>query len=195
MNMNLIKCFPGLWVTTLLFLVSCEKIEPFHEDGSEVTAAEAVEIVKPILRKFSDEGSIRIWSIGKKPIPARTTLKYGPFGNYDPASKYCGTFKSPNFKAWLVMIRPDGLYNVSSDEGLCVFVNVKTGEYTETTIKGEVSGIEWDTSFVNVGEIPPFNPYSAVVDRPKLNRNLLSSSSSGLYAALYATRRRDLFQV
>jgi hypothetical protein len=180
--MNLSKCAPGLFFTVLLFLISCEKIEYYHEDGSEITAAEAVEIVRPILRKFDEEGMMRVWSIGKNPIPARTTLKYGPFGNYDPSSKYCGTFKSPNFKAWLVMIRPNMLYDGPSDESLCVFVDVRTGKYTETSIRGQLSDIEWDRSFSIIGDVPPSTSYYSAKTEPKIRRG--ASSTSGLYAVI-----------
>ena len=142
MNKNL---FVAPFVFILLLLASCEKITPYHEDGSEITSAEAVEIVRPIIKKYADEN--RPWSVSKNPIPARTTLKYGPFGNYDSASDNCGTFKSPSFKAWLIMIRSDGMINGPSYEAICLFVNVLTGEYMEINVGGEVSGIEWDHSF------------------------------------------------
>lgn len=165
----------------VLLLISCEKMDPYHEDGSEITAAEAVEIVKPLISRYAEEN--RFWSIGKNPIPANTTLKYGPFGNYDPSSEDCGTFKSPRFKAWLVFIRPDANINGLSSEGMCIFINVMTGEYKEMPISGEVAGVEWDDSFVRItdGPVPPFDP--SLSDAFEI-RPLSCSSSSGLYAVI-----------
>ena len=181
MYRNLMKCFSGSLLTILMFLVSCEKISPYHEDGSEITSAEAVEIVRPIIKKYAEED--RFWSISKNPIPAKTTLKYGPFGNYDPASDKCGTFKSPNFKAWLILIRPDGRINGSSNEALCIFINVLTGEYVEIRIGGVVSGIEWDQSFYERAEESPGSNDSVSSVGPKRSHRL-STSTSGLYAVI-----------
>lgn len=132
-------------------MVSCEKIgsESYHEDGSEITAAEAVDIVRPIIHEYAEEGYF--WRISKEPVPSRTTLKYGPFGSYDPSSKYCGTFKSPGYKAWLIIFW-NSMINGSSDKGICLFVNSRTGKYEEESISGEVSGIEWDESFYVITE-------------------------------------------
>ena len=178
MNKNL---FVAPFVFILLLLASCEKITPYHEDGSEITSAEAVEIVRPIIKKYADEN--RPWSVSKNPIPARTTLKYGPFGNYDSASDNCGTFKSPSFKAWLIMIRSDGMINGPSYEAICLFVNVLTGEYMEINVGGEVSGIEWDHSFYVITENPPISYDSTSSIGLKRSRRL-SSSTSGLYAVI-----------
>lgn len=175
------KSLAGALLTFLMFLVSCEKINPYHEDGSEITAAEAVEIVRPIIKKYAEE--YRPWSVSKNPIPARKTLKYGPFGRYDPASNKCGTFKSPGFKAWLIMIRPDGRINGSPNEALCLFVNVMTGEYEEINVGGVVSDIEWDQSFYGTIDDSPISYDSTTSVGPKRSRRL-PSSTSGLYAVI-----------
>lgn len=47
----------------VLMLVSCEKVDPYHEDGSQITAVEAVAIVKPIIQKYAEEG--RHWPISQ----------------------------------------------------------------------------------------------------------------------------------
>ena len=152
MKIDLLKWFSAPMMVALMMLVSCEKMDldsPYHEDGSDITAAEAVEIVRPIIHKYAEEGYF--WRISKEPIKSRTTLKYGPFGNYDPSSKYCGTFKSPEYKAWLVEFRNS---RTNGPKGRCLFVNVRTGEYEEKSIDGQVSGIEWDMSFYTVDEGP-----------------------------------------
>lgn len=167
----------------ILMMVSCEKMGPdsYHEDGSEITAAEAVDIVRPIIHEYAEEGYF--WRISKEPIPSRTTLKYGPFGSYDPSSKNCGTFKSPGFKAWLILFW-NPLIDSLSDTGICLFVNTQTGKYEEAPISGQVSGIEWDMSFCLTEEGPaPSNETRS----PKTMQNRLnssSSSSSGLYAVI-----------
>ena len=168
----------------LIMLVSCEKINldsPYHEDGSDITAAEAVEIVSPIIKKYADDN--HPWSVSKNPIPARTTLKYGPYGYYDPASNKCGTFKSPSFKAWLIIIRPDGTINGSSGDALCLFVNITTGKYDKVEIGGVVSGIEWDESFYEITDDSPISYSSSSSAGPRRSR-ILSSSTSGLYAVI-----------
>ena len=141
MDSKFMKWFLAPIVLLLLSLVSCEKKAPCHEEDYNITAAEAVEIVTPILDKYSEEQ--RFWLISKDPIPARTTLKYGQFGYYDPSSKSSGKFKSPNYKAWLIMIMPDARINGSVYGTVNIFVNVKTGEYEEICVDGQVSGIEW----------------------------------------------------
>lgn len=181
MDRKLMKWYLGPIALILLSFVSCEKMTPYHEDGSEITSAEAVEIVRPIIKKYADEN--RPWSVSKNPIPARTTLKYGPFGYYDPASNKCGTFKSPSFKAWLIMIRPDGTINGSSNEALCLFVNVMTGEYEEINVGGVVSDIEWDQSFYGITDDSPISYDFTTSVGPKRSRRL-SSSTSGLYAVI-----------
>ena len=155
MEKKLLKWFSMPLIIIAMMLVSCENMDldpfhdntglkPYHEDGAEITAAEAVEIVKPIIHKYAEEGYF--WRISKVPVPSRTTLKYGPFGNYDPSSKYSGKFKSPGYKAWLILFwNPmiDGLSNNS----ICLFVDTRTGNNEEVSISGEVSGIEWAESY------------------------------------------------
>lgn len=145
MDSKLMKWFLAPIVLLLLSLASCEKKEPGNEENYNITAAEAVEIVTPILDKYSEEQ--RFWLISKNPIPANTTLKYGQFGYYDPHSEYCGKFKSPNYKAWLIMIGPDARINGSVYGTVNLFVDVNTGEYEEIRADGEISDIEWDRSF------------------------------------------------
>ena len=181
MYKNIIKWFLTPFVFIMLSLGSCEKMAPYHDDGSEVTAAEAMEIVRPIIQKYAEEG--RFWSISKNPIPGKTTLNYGPLGIFDPTSDQCGTFKSPSFRAWLIMISPDGMINGSSYEALCLFVNILTGEYVEINIDGEVSGIEWDHSFHVITEDSPSSDDSVSSVGQKRSRRLLSSTS-GLYAVI-----------
>ena len=152
MDSKLMKWFLAPIVFLLLSLVSCEKKAPCHEEDYNITAAEAVEIVTPILDKYSEEH--RFWLISKDPIPANTTLKYGQFGYYDPDSEYCGKFKSPNYKAWLIMIGPDARINGSVYGTVNLFVDVNTGEYEEICADGQVSGIEWDESFF----VTTYNP-------------------------------------
>ena len=170
MDRKLMKWYLGPIALILLSFVSCEKMTPYHEDGSEITSAEAVEIVRPIIKKYADEN--RPWSVSKNPIPARTTLKYGPFGYYDPASNKCATFKSPSFKASLIMIRPDGTINGSSNEALCLFVNVMTGEYEEINVGGVVSDIEWDQSFYRITDDSPISYDFTTSVGPKRSRRL-----------------------
>ena len=141
MDSKLMKWFLAPIVLLLLSLVSCEKKTPCHEEDYNITAAEAVEIVRPILDKYSEE--YRFWLISKDPIPANTALKYGQFGYYDPDSEYSGKFKSPNYKAWLIMIMPDARINGSVYGTVNLFVDVNTGEYEEICVDGQVSGIEW----------------------------------------------------
>ena len=109
-------------------------------EGIDITAAEAVEIVGPILDKYS--GKYRPWFISKDPIPAKTTLKYGPLGMYDPSSEDCGKFKSPNYKAWLIMIGPDARINGYVAGTVNLFVDVNTGKYEDFCVDGQISGIE-----------------------------------------------------
>lgn len=178
MKIDLLKCFLTPMMGIFMMLVSCEKMDigsPYHEDGSAITAAEAVEIVKPIIHKYAEEGYF--WRISKEPINSRTTLKYGPFGNYDPSSKFCGTFKSPGYKAWLVMFWNS---TANGPKGRCLFVNVRTGEYEEESIDGQVSGIEWDMSFCIIDE----GPASSSSSKSMQNSLNLSSSTSGLYAVI-----------
>lgn len=184
MNTNQMNRHIGICIAFLLFLVSCEKIVYYHEDGTEITAAEAVKIVQPIIDEYAEDG--RFWSIGKKPIPARTTLKYGPFGNYNPSSEYCGVFKSPDFKAWLIAIGPDMNLNGLGNGSLILFVNLKTGKYVEMSIDGEVSGIEWDDSFNTVLDDPSFLYDSLTSDNTKERgiRSRSLPSTSGLYAVI-----------
>ncbi|MBR5956370.1 MAG: hypothetical protein IK022_07510 [Bacteroidales bacterium] len=152
MDSKLMKWVLAPIVFLLLSLVSCEKKEPGNEENYNITAAEAVEIVTPILDKYSEEQ--RFWLISKDPIPANTTLKYGQFGYYDPHSEYCGKFKSPNYKAWLIMIGPDARINGSVYGTVNLFVDVNTGEYEEIRADGQISDIEWDRSFF----VTTYNP-------------------------------------
>ena len=152
MDSKLMKWFLAPIVFLLLSLVSCEKKAPCHEEDYNITAAEAVEIVTPILDKYSEEH--RFWLISKDPIPAKTTLKYGPFGMYDPSSENCGKFKSPNYKAWLIMIGPDSRINGYVAGTVNLFVDVNTGEYEEIRADGQISDIEWDQSFF----VTTYNP-------------------------------------
>ena len=142
MDSKLMKWFLAPIVLLLLSLASCEKKEPGNEENYNITAAEAVEIVGPILDKYSEEH--RFWLISKSPIPANTTLKYGPFGMYDPSSENCGKFKSPNYKAWLIMIGPDARINGYVAGTVNLFVDVNTGKYEDFCVDGEISGIEWN---------------------------------------------------
>ena len=174
---NLIATF----VLIMVLLASCEKMTPYHEDGSEITAAEAVELVKPIIQKYAEEG--RFWLISKNPISPHTTLRYGPLGIYYPGSNYTGSFKSPNYKAWLLVIRPDMRINGSPYESLCLFINVSTGKYTEVTIDGEPSGIEWDDSFFINTDVSLLSKSSESLPEQKHSRSL-SNSTSGLYAVI-----------
>ena len=152
MDSKLMKWFLAPIVFLLLSLVSCEKKAPCHEEDYNITAAEAVEIVTPILDKYSEEH--RFWLISKDPIPAKTTLKYGPFGMYDPSSENCGKFRSPNYKAWLIMIGPDSRINGYVAGTVNLFVDVNTGEYEEIRADGQISDIEWDQSFF----VTTYNP-------------------------------------
>ena len=152
MDSKLMKWFLAPIVFLLLSLVSCEKKAPCHEEDYNITAAEAVEIVTPILDKYSEEH--RFWLISKDPIPAKTTLKYGPFGMYDPSSENCGKFKSPNYKAWLIMIGPDSRINGYVAGTVNLFVDVNTGKFEDFCVDGEISGIEWDQSFF----VTTYNP-------------------------------------
>ena len=152
MDSKFMKWFLAPIVFLLLSLVSCEKKAPCHEEDYNITAAEAVEIVTPILDKYSEEH--RFWLISKDPIPANTTLKYGQFGYYDPHSEFCGKFKSPNYKAWLIMIGPDARINGSVYGTVNLFVDVNTGEYEEIRADGQISDIEWDRSFF----VTTYNP-------------------------------------
>lgn len=180
MNRNPMKWLSMPIIAILWLLVSCEKMEPYHDDGSDITAAEAVEIVKPLIHKHADEGWF--WRISKSPVPARSTLKYGPFGNYDPSSKSCGTFKSPGYKAWLVFFW-NGLVDGASNEGVCLFVDIRTGKYEEIPIKGQVSGIEWDASFSVIEEDTSLSSES-ISTKSKQGNTKSSSSTSGLYAVI-----------
>ena len=81
-------------------------------------------------------------------------MKYGQFGYYDPDSEYCGKFKSPNYKAWLIMIMPDSRINSSVYGTMNLFVDVNTGEYEEIRADGQISDIEWDRSFF----VTTYNP-------------------------------------
>ena len=152
MDSKLMKWLLAPIVLLLLSLVSCEKKAPCHEEDYNITAAEAVEIVTPILDKYSEEQ--RFWLISKDPIPANTTLKYGQVGYYDPHSESCGKFKSPNYKAWLIMIGPDARINGSVYGTVNLFVDVNTGEYEEIRADGQISDIEWDRSFF----VTTYNP-------------------------------------
>ena len=141
MDSKLMKWFLAPIVLLLLSLVSCEKKEPCHEEDYNITAAEAVEIVGPILDKFLEEN--RFWLISKSPIPANTTLKYGPLGVYDPSWENCGKFKSPNYKAWLITIMPGSGIDGDIRGTVNLFVDVNTGEYEEIRADGQISDIEW----------------------------------------------------
>lgn len=81
-------------------------------------------------------------------------MKYGQFGYYDPHSEYCGKFKSPNYKAWLIMIGPDARINGFVYGTVNLFVDVNTGEYEEIRADGQISDIEWDRSFF----VTTYNP-------------------------------------
>ena len=152
MDSKLMKWFLAPIVLLSLSLASCEKKEPGNEENYNITAAEAVEIVGPILDEYS--GKYRPWNISKDPIPAKTTLKYGPFGMYDPSSENCGKFKSPNYKAWLITIMPGSGIDGDIRGTVNLFVDVNTGEYEEIRADGQISDIEWDRSFF----ITTYNP-------------------------------------
>ena len=155
MDRKLMKWYLGPIALILLSFVSCEKMTPYHEDGSEITSAEAVEIVRPILDKYAQDG--RGYCVGKNPIPANTTMKYGPLVYYDPSMEGCGTFKSPRFKAWLIVIGMDTSINGSKYMQPHLFVDVVTGTFKEVDVEGQVSGIEWDDSFgITVDDPTPF---------------------------------------
>ncbi len=161
-------------------LVSCEKIDPYHEDGSEITLAEAVEIVRPIIDSYADD---HLFFVGKDPIEAQTTLKYGPLGNYDPDSKYCGTFKSPKFKSWLIVIGPN--ININGvEKQLHLFVDVMTGKYQEVFLEGQVSDIEWDESYMKVAEDPSVLYQKTSMMRTKAYLQGSTTSTSGMYAVI-----------
>lgn len=166
----------------VLLLISCEKMDPYHEDGSEITAAEAVELMRPIIEQHCEDG--RFFLISKTPIPARKLLKYGEFGEYNPASRFSGTFRSPNFKAWLIAFGPDRAINGSMHEQLHLFVDVKTGEYTEIYVEGLACEIEWDESFSQHANLDPSYWYPWLAEKEIRKANRIISSSSGLYAVI-----------
>ena len=141
MDSKLMKWFLAPIVFLLLSLVSCEKKAPCHEEDYNITAAEAVEIVGPILDKYLEEN--RFWLISKSPIPANTTLKYGPLGVYDPSWENCGKFKSPNYKAWLITIMPGSGIDGDIRGTVNLFVDVNTGKYEDFCVDGQISGIVW----------------------------------------------------
>lgn len=160
----------------VLLLISCEKMDPYHEDGSEITAAEAVELMRPIIEQHCEDG--RFFLISKTPIPARKLLKYGEFGEYNPASRFSGTFRSPNFKAWLIAFGPDRAINGSMHEQLHLFVDVKTGEYTEIYVEGLACDIEWDESFSQHANLDPSYWYPWLAEKEIRKANRIRSSSS-----------------
>ena len=179
MKIDLLKWFSAPMMVILMMLVSCEKMDmgsPYHEDGSDITAAEAVEIVRPIIHKYAEEG--RFWSISRNPIPANTKLKYGPLGNYDPSSKNSGTFRSPKYKAWLIEIRPDSRINGSGQGSLIIFINVITGKYEEIDIDGEMSDIEWDESFYRITD-SQVSLFNSPLTKASQISSMSPSSSSG----------------
>lgn len=181
MNTFVTKTGLGLVLIFLLLQVSCEKIEYYHEDGSEITNAEALEIVQPIIEKYIEEQ--RFVLISKDPVQPETTLKYGPYGEYNPTSKYCGTIKSPGFRSWLIVIGPDRFVDGQLKQ-LHLFVNTKTGDYKEVFIDGQVTGIEWDESYNKEAEFDPsfWYPWLTKSEFKKTQRSV--SSTSGLYAVI-----------
>ena len=148
-----------LWpVFALLLLAACTQMESFHEDDSQIqgdvsaSASVSEELIQPILAPYIADG--RFWLVSKNPIPANTILKYGPFGHYDPASESCGTFKSPDFTAWLIYISGDTLIDGPAEDALCLFVDVLTGGYEKVPISGQICDVEWDSSFLKSSDEP-----------------------------------------
>lgn len=157
MSLNLSKKL--LWpVCALLLLAACTQMESFNEDVSplsdDVSASASVseELIQPLIDQYVTDG--HFWLVSKNPIPANTILKYGPFGLYDPASESCGTFKSPDFTAWLIYISGDTRIDGPAEDALCLFVDVLTGGYEKVAISGQVCDVEWDSSFYEITDKP-----------------------------------------
>lgn len=139
-----------------------------------VTKEEALEIIRPLTDKYPD----RWVEISENVIPANSSIEYAPLGV--SALREEKTFvKSPGFNSWLAMVGPDVSINGGQDL-LHVFIDVRTGEYTEQWLDGQAI-VEWDTSR-NI-YIEPETEYSTLRQKT-LSVKRTSTSSPDKWAVL-----------
>lgn len=139
-----------------LALVSCQEelsvrneypIEPITKSGDDsskdeepaISKWDALTIVEPITGKYPD----RTVFINEQPIPACTEIAYNMLGHVmdiDDLSYYT----TPKYDSWLVLVEGDETI-MGEQPILHIFVDIKTGQYTEVELLGKAI-VDWDTS-------------------------------------------------
>ena len=119
---------------TLVALTACQK------DSFPLTMDTAIKKVENIIKQYPG----RDWYASKSIIAPETVLQYSEFGKLWDDPEMIHEYVSPYYRAWLVVIASDPSIN-GTEEGLHLFIDADTGEYTEVWLKG-MAIVEWGST-------------------------------------------------